>query len=41
MPGSFDEYPPHGFGGCREEMAATVPVLRLLDVDQSDIRLMD
>ena len=36
----LDKDPPHRFGGRGKEVAAAVPVLRLLDVDQPQIRLM-
>ncbi len=38
---SFDQDPPHRLGGGSEEMAATIPVLRLVDIDQSQIHLMN
>ena len=39
--GAFDEDAAHGLGGGREEMPAAVPVLRLLDIDESQIRFVN
>jgi hypothetical protein len=40
-PRVFDQHAAHRFRGSREEMAAAVPVLSLLDIDQPDVRLVD
>jgi hypothetical protein len=39
--GILDENAAHGLGSGREEMAAAVPVLRLLHIHQPDIRLVN
>jgi hypothetical protein len=40
-PGPFYKDAAHGFGGGGEEVAAAVPAPRLLDVHQSQVRLVD
>ena len=38
---SFDQDAAHGLGGRGEEVPATVPLLRFLAADQTQVRLMD
>lgn len=39
--GIFDEDPPHRFGGGCKKVTSTVPVLRLIHIDQSQVGLVN